>query len=1295
MPKYNTKHCFSVGGKFSDAEFTAVEERALEYAGDSALTNEHYAAAANDILAETKTLLKQLTTAVESQYVAPIEQPEPVIEPTSSPDEPVKMAGREVEDQNWTKDDQRRSAKRASALELTAVSRAVKKLNSLQTATDYESALSSDDARQQLSDVRYARLQDDADLQSVYLEEQAKKAGYKDVEDLLEKDYDKFVEIAGKWREDHPETVMYSRADTPAFKQWFGEGSSMVNEDGSPMVLYHGTTKQNERALGVFRRSKIGAMGPAIYLGDSKEASAGYDDGAMMQVYARGKYLNNIQWTDYVSKHGWAGAEKAARADGFSGVYDSQFENAIAVWDSQDIKSATKNNGSFDPTNPDIRYSRSVKPRTLSEVGNLMSTGKISYDLSEAFRRDQFADAFMKAKDPQQRAGVWRRMGDSLINTFADSLIPVKRWIEGSSMSEPLKQRLTGDMYRADTVRSSLEHEAIQKFIDPMHKAIQAAAKATKKTTDEVKQIAGFWMSTRYAPEANQRLIDKDRAELADAVRTGDLNLIGEAQHNLNQRLQDVYGIVGQNAVRGVAGGYNNATAAKYKADAEQLLNPQLLEDIAKHVYAMMDWKKAMDIREGKVTQQMVNGWLNSPHYVPLTGDPRANGDFQDVFNAGNRINQQKEFALNGRTDSIADDGIDASLTAVIKSINHSSFQDFKRSLNQAYEEAQAAGEDIGITREPISGMQRIGDDVVMYRDTVVNKGKESTKGYAFKFADRAVIGALRKTNQESLSSALGVLSRGTSLYGRLVTQFMPMFAPVNFIRDIWERSEIARIKKLLDSNGNQLDMDKLARRMIALSVNPELWKATVGKSFKRGGMTAVRAELEEQLRLGGISTWGDYVSRTGSEFEDKVRKNNNPISQSLDSISDFMGSYSNSFEMVPSLAAYVAAKEMGVNAKDAAAFSLDLMNFRKKGTVMPTVKAFYVFSQPAAQSGYNLAQYLSTRKGQIRFTTQVLLATALYAMMAAGWGDEDDEELGNKLDNMPNFTTDRSIPIKLGEHVFKVPVGFGPPQLAWLLGVTTNRLASGRYEPKDAAFEAVKGIVKTVAPVSPSDIELSKRPVDFLVQTMTPTVIKPLMNIAMDQTGMGGALTPQFKNPDKMRYEQSKRNTPGVFTDVAKELHSITGVDMYPDHIKELTNGVLIGPWHELMKVFVYNPAATSRGDTPSVPVVSQMLDTYKSRAVQASIYYRVRNDLETANKELNRLKTEDPSEITPELREKANAFAQFKSSELMLAHQRTALKKMNGLDDETHDIRLQAIEERADAAQRRVLLRYMSSIK
>jgi hypothetical protein len=114
-------------------------------------------------------------------------------------------------------------------------------------------------------------------------------------------------------------------------------------------------------------------------------------------------------------------------------------------------------------------------------------------------------------------------------------------------------------------------------------------------------------------------------------------------------------------------------------------------------------------------------------------------------------------------------------------------------------------GVDIGLTREKVTGIMRTGDDLVIYRDPVrAPNGQQTTDSYAFKFGDPRIIEALKKDNVEQVASVLKWIATPTRWYGRLVTQFSPMFAPINLVRDIWERSELVRTRKLFDAGGQR-----------------------------------------------------------------------------------------------------------------------------------------------------------------------------------------------------------------------------------------------------------------------------------------------------------------------------------------------------------------------------------------------------------------------------------------------------------------------------------------------------------
>lgn len=1126
--------------------------------------------------------------------------------------------------------------------------------------------------------------------------------------------------------------VSFARTATPEFKTWFGD-SKVVDAEGKPQVMYHGSNSE----FRIFRGGRI------YFTADPSYASryATHNDANVMPVYLSIKNPLDLTALGDSSTDGFIGALKAAGVDttdiaqrslpvwaqlhnrdvliadraaaaGYDGIilkeYNGQYTTAYVAFKPTQIKSATGNNGQYNPADSRITFSRNpTKMESVADALQYAATGDLKMDLGDALDRRAWAEAYQAAKTPGEIKKLLSSLGDKIIDSFADSKVKLINWIKSTPLSNNLKQSLEGDIRRADTVRTALEGEVKDSFTAPMMKAITAASKSTKRSSDKVKKDAGLWMTAKYVPTANNFLISKDRAILTTAqqaaapLTTGTRSAatqakldaaVTKAQAELQERIADVHGAIGQVKTRGVGGGMNNAEAAQMMQRFEARTPVALLNDIAAPIYAMMDWKKAKDISSGKVTQTAVNSWVNAADYVPLTGDPRFDRESSDVFSAGDKVNQEADKAMNGRKDSIADDAIDAAFSATIKSVNFAAMQDFKRSLNKAYNEAKTAGQDIGLTGEPVTGIMRTGDHVIIYRDTARRaNGTEFTSSYAFKFDDARIMEALRDDHVEKVNAMIKILGTPTRWYARMVTQFMPMFAPINFVRDIWERSELLRTRKLYDQNGGLVDVKKVANRAIAEAINRDVWKASMMKAFKKGGMTQARGDLEEMIRLGGSSTTGDFLSRSAGSLEKEIRGDVGKTGHAANVLLHKVESWGDMFEMVPSLAIYRGLKAEGMTPKDAAAAVLDLMNFRKHGSKMSAVRALYIFAQPVATGGHNLAKHLSTRTGQVRFAAQVAIGVALYALLRGAWGDDDDEELGNNLDNLSNFTVERSIPVKLGGMVLKAPVGFGPPQLAWVTAVSLSRFASGRYSAGDAAGELGKAFFKTMAPVSPSEIEVMKRPGDFFMQTITPTILKPLANIYADQTAMGAQLTPAFKDPAKLKSEQAKRNTAPIYSEIAAWVHSNIGVDIYPDHLKAIADGLLIGPAREIIALTSENDAKRARGEPGKMPIVSSLIDNLNDRQQLNGIYSRVRGELDRNHREYATRKAD--GEVTPEMEVLEQAYKKFTSQEKMFGVQRAALKKNTTLDDDTRSERTKAIEERADAAHRKLLVHFMQA--
>ena len=177
---------------------------------------------------------------------------------------------------------------------------------------------------------------------------------------------------------------------TPKFKRflnWFGD-SKVVGADGKPLVVYHGGQVWSEAKI------KDG-----LWLTENRRIAEGYadqnDDAEVKSLYVKmvrpldvmGDLVKvdpldpsgeafydavKAEFPDFsYTRRGWASdrtvvrfAIEYAKKNGYDGVIhpDSDVSNmgvdtAYVVFRPEQIKSATGNNGDFDPTNPDIRAS--------------------------------------------------------------------------------------------------------------------------------------------------------------------------------------------------------------------------------------------------------------------------------------------------------------------------------------------------------------------------------------------------------------------------------------------------------------------------------------------------------------------------------------------------------------------------------------------------------------------------------------------------------------------------------------------------------------------------------------------------------------------------------------------------------------------------------------------------------------------------------------------------------------------------------------------------------------------------
>lgn len=990
---------------------------------------------------------------------------------------------------------------------------------------------------------------------------------------------------------------------------------------------------------------------------------------ALIEIYraapkGTGKTITNGDWVtivrDYAVEHGKANLDgnyqivsKIVRArDVFTDAnsileqgYDNgksevvndkkkiKIDDLITYDDSGNIIPLSKR---FNPRRNDVRFSRA---NTMQSALDLAMTGVAH---SEPTVWDS-----LKAKDFSGFKERFNRAVGKVDEWLADSLRPVNDWIDSMHLEDQTgntssrdheKRRLKDAMYTAKGKRDALNSELEQAYLKPILSKIAALSKETKKSNhyiDELtmKRMVGNWISARYSIEKNIDLLNRDEKVMRDTKRlldnakqngtSAEVRRLNEAylkaKEQYDNRKADIYNTDYKNKGNrfkvGVAGGWSIPEAELIMSNTEKHISRSNLEYVADLVYDLNQSRLDIDRASGRYTEAEYQEYKANRHYVPLTGDPNADADVDIISGAGsNALNIARDKTLKGRTSSEAEDAIDAVWKSIGKSTTYAGFAEFKSRIDdlfetevtllkdKGYSDAEAreqATANLGISKRKMQGLTRSSDNVLIRKD--------GSDYYEYELPTQ-VMESLRNDNVEHANAFLKVISKPTGWYARGVTQWTVTFAPMNMLRDTWEKSEFIRVQKLYDKNNRLVDsktMDKIGRDTIKNALtDKEVWQATKRLGFGQELRDSVPAErmLKQLLKEGGVSNYGTYLDKSEVDLIKKLRKENNPLASKLEKVGKVLEGYNKMFDTVSALASYKALVENGIDSKQAAATTLELTNFRKTGSKMRGIKALYMFSQPTVMGAANLMRYLSTRKGQIRFAAYMAAMTSLYTVLRSM---DDEDEGGNKMDQLGDIT--RYIPIPIGDgKYFKIPVGFGMAQMAWNFSTNIVKGAVGDISLTEAGTNMLVHSMKTFSPVSPSEISAAKYPMEKITLTATPSILQPVMQNVLNRSAFGNKITTNYVRDDKLKAEQSKATTAQFWKDVAIDLNDSLGIDMHPEQIKNLFDGYgsMIGSLKELNTVFVENPNREQLGRKTRTPFLNQFIGTTNEFAIQSRYY-------------------------------------------------------------------------------------------
>lgn len=1045
--------------------------------------------------------------------------------------------------------------------------------------------------------------------------------------------------------------VMRSEKDTsifstPAFKKWFGD-SKVVDKDGKPMVMYHGTKSDfSQFDIGKFGATDGGFLGKAFYftpapMEASLYAEAGTSTGAnVMPVYLTAK--NPLEWklgtkesSIFAEKRRELGADgfvKWAQDQGYDAVHltskdigKTPGENQWAVFSPEQIKSATGNNGEFDGKNPDIRFSRSGGNNTPPSQQQPAALASPTWDYEGS-------------------------KADKLIYELQDGRIDLKRVQEsikksGQDINEKFDARLAETLYAGRVATRT------DRFLQDDAAPLLEQMARTKVTMPELSD----YLLARHAPERNAQI-----AKVNDKMPDGGAGTNSQGVRMTTQAATDYIA--------------NLPTETRLKMEA-----------LAQKVDAITKGTRDLLVSEGLEKQETIDAWNAAyKHYAPLfredvdegrphsvgtgfsvRGDSskRATGSDKKVDNMLAHVLMQREAAITRAEKN----RVAMSLYGLALS---SPNKDFWTTITPKDQKQRIMGELVAMGVDPVVAEQgmsgipttRTVDKVtgkVVDRINPLYKSLPGAITVRVNGEDRVLMFNQKDPNALRLAESLKNLDGLTKfdLAGTIVgkttrwmaaanTQYNPAFGLVNSTRD---------------SLGALVNLSTTPIKGKQLQVFGNMPSATKGiYSALRGDTSGQWAKLYEQFQMDGGQTgykemFKDVDARAKAIEKELSGYDKGALSpgKAAHAVLSVLDGFNTIGENVVRLSAYKTALDNGLSRPEAAKLARELtVDFNRKGRMGREIGPLYAFFNASVQG---TARTLVSLKGPAgaKIIAGGIGLGVLQAVMLAAAGYDDDE--------VADWVKSRNFIIPLGKtesgekkHI-QIPLPLG---LNALPNIGRTMVELGRSGGKDFGKKTVSAIGEVMAslnPVGGGTVFTPEGGVDWggVVKTAVPTILDPVVELATNKGFSGTAIEKTYRDeadsrPGFQRAKEKTKRTPTgqMYLGITKALNNLTGGDDYeagfispsPEKIRYLAEAIGGGLLREIEKAVDLSMKVPGQKETkPSgIPFIGRFYGETDSDAVAQSRYYKSVDKAKSAESSINLAKAAGDGEAMRRIYEK-----------------------------------------------------------
>jgi hypothetical protein len=998
------------------------------------------------------------------------------------------------------------------------------------------------------------------------------------------------------------EAVAEPEAPTsPAFTRWFGD-SKVVNPDGSPKVVYHGTDTPGFKR---FHRSGSGNFGPGMYFTESAIDAEEYintlgdSHAGIYPVYLK---IENPYYPD--SDEDYDGQDignelmNRLKAQGYDGIIDEVSEGPVhyVVFDATQIKSASGNNGRFNPKNPSI-----------------VNESQADYGTTTA--QPTTIKAPLPSVTPERLNYAMPAMSnlDDVIRLLQDKNIDMVRLVDavrdaGAEISDDLNPVLKEEMYMGRV------SQRLQNFLTDELKPLLQQMRLNRVSLDDFDE----YLHARHAEEANRHLA------------------------TINPDLEDNEALSGM----------DNATAAKILERA-----PAVMGKLAAKVDDILRTSRSLMVDYGLESQDTVDKWADQySFYVPL-----KRAGFEDELpgtGQGRNIRGSHVKRRLGSTrsviDILANVALDRekvlvrgekmrpviALAGLLMRHPNKEIATLTKPVSVSYMDPEtglliAATGQTGPYRVPM--MKVLGaDGTVKWVPDPTYKGRPNIVTFRINGKDHSILfnesnpramaiaHALKDLDVGQLNTVMSAAARVTRYIASINTQYNPIFGVVNFVRDVQfamlalsstplagKKSEVwAATWQAI--RGIYSDARAIRRGEHPTSPTAQLWERfqNVGgptgyrDMYRTSGdrAEAIRQLLDpdwwQKTKAGKVLTAGGHLAAVESRAVDFVRRN----------VFEWLSDYNQTMENAVRLGVFKAGLDQGLSDEQAASLAKNItVNFNKKGQISAQAGALFAFFNASVQGSARVFQTLFD--GKMRLTPvglkivvggATLGALQAFALAMAGFDD----------DQPPEWLKERSLVIPVpgtekGYVSIPMPLGFNIlPNLGRMAGET---LVYGK--PAQQGYNFLASLVNTFSPVGGAG---------SVGQFIAPTAADPLIALGENKDWTGRQIYKEDFNKlhPTPGFTRSRATASPWARGMAELVNYATGGTDYtpgafsptPDQIDYLIGQATGGIGRETAKAFQTAESVVTGEDLPlyKVPGVGRFIGSASDQTAVRDEFYQ-----------------------------------------------------------------------------------------